>query len=401
MSAVKTWPAHALASVLLLSMGLATAQAATLRDAFEHAWSVQAPAQYAQNQRYSAQFLASQAWTPEPPTLGLSHTSDQLNANTGRREWELALSTPIWLYGQRERAVQVAHTEQAAFAGASRLAQLALAGALREAWWDVRAAELEVELAQNQVNAEQALAVDVKQRLKAGDLAPSDARQSHIGVLQAKKNLGMAQLTLQRAQQSFTLLSRGAALPASAEVETETEAAGAHPLLASLGLTANSAQAKLQQAAGDTPNAPEIGLSYTVEKDASDAAYRGRIKLGFQIPLGAQSRNLPRIAAANAELIQAQLELEQQVTSIASGLKIAQSALIQSRAELDIAAEQRQLSAEQAQSIDKGYRLGQFDLTTQLKSQQAQLAAQSEYARARLAVNRAISRLNQAAGILP
>ena len=100
MSAVKTLRACALASLFLLP----NLQAATLREALDQAWSVQAPAQNAQNERYNAELQASQAWTPEPPSIGLSHTTDQLNANAGRREWEVELSTPVWLYGQRERA---------------------------------------------------------------------------------------------------------------------------------------------------------------------------------------------------------------------------------------------------------------------------------------------------------
>ncbi len=395
MSAVKALHACALASLFLLS----DLQAATLREAFDQAWSIHAPVQNAQIERYDAQLYASQAWTPEPPSIGLAHTTDQLNSNTGNREWEVELSTPIWLYGQRERAANVAQAEQAAFNGESMLAQLALAGSLRETWWQARLAELEVNLAVQKLAAEQALAADVSQRVKSGDLAPTDDRQSKIAVLQAKKELSTAQLALDAAQQNFALLSLGAALPEQAE--TLQQPTGEHPLIASLGLNANSAQTKLQQAAGDTRNAPEIGLSYSAEKDAKSEPYRGRVKIGIKIPLGSESRNRPRISAANAELIQAQFELELETAKLANALKAAQSALVQSRADQEISTEQLQLANERAQWIAKGFRLGQFDLTVQLKSLQDQFTAQSEQARSRLAVDRAISRVNQAAGVLP
>ncbi|WP_410498868.1 TolC family protein [Chitinibacter sp. S2-10] len=396
---VKTLQACALASLFLLPTLIPTVQAATLREALDQAWSVQAPARNAQNERYSAELNASQAWTPEPPSIGISHTTDQLNDNTGRREWEVELSTPIWLYGQRERAANVAQSEQAAFAGESAFARLALAGSLREAWWEARFAQLDVELAQKKLAAEQDLALDVSRRVKAGDLALTDDRLSKIAVLQAKKEVGIAQFAFERAQQGFALLSRGAALPEQAEQLQERS--GEHPLLASLGLTANSAQAKLQQAAGDTRNAPEIALTYTSEKDAADEAYRGRLKLGIKIPFGSESRNRPRITAANAELIQAKTTLEYEKQQLANAYKTAQLELLQSRAAQDIAAEQLQLANERSQWIAKGFKQGQFDLTTQLKSLQERFAAESEHARARLAVDRAISRVNQAAGILP
>ncbi|WP_348946350.1 TolC family protein [Chitinibacter sp. FCG-7] len=393
MSAVKT------ACILASLFVLANSQAATLREALDQAWSVHAAAQNAQNERYSADIQASQAWTPEPPSIGFSHTTDQLNDNTGRREWEVELSTSVWTYGQRERATNVALAEQAAFTGESILARLSLAGVLREAWWDARLAQLDFDLAKRKLAAEQEIAIDVNRRIKSGDLAPTDDRQSKIAVLQAKKEVGIAQLAFERAQQSFALLSRGVALPEHAEVLQER--AGEHPQLASLDLNAKSAQAKLQQAAGDTRNASEVALTYTSEKDASDEPYRGRVKVGIKIPFGSEARNRPRIAAANAALIQAQTQLDLEKQQVTNALKAAQSELAQSRAEQDIAAEQLQLANERAQWIEKGFRMGQFDLTTQLKSLQDRFAAESEQARTRLAVDRAISRMNQAAGILP
>ena len=375
------------------------AQAATLRDALDQAWAVQAPAQQAHAERYNADLNASRAWTPEPPSIGLSHTTDQLNDNTGLREWEVELATPIWLYGQRDRAASVAQSAQAAFAGVSKLARLVLAGSLREAWWEARLAELDFSLAKRKLAAEQALATDVSRRVKAGDLAKSDESLSKIAVLQAKKELGVAQLAFERAQQGFSLLSRGAALPEQAEAEQERS--GEHPLLASLGLNAQRSQAQLQQAAGDTRDAPELSLSYTSEKDASDEAYRGRVTLGIKIPFGSESRNRPRISAANAELISAQTSLQLEQQQVASAIKTAQSELAQSRAEQELAFEQWQLAVERGEWIEKGFRLGQFDLTTQLKTLQERSTAESEHARSRLLVERAISRLNQAAGILP
>lgn len=395
MSAVKTFQTCVLASLFVL----ANSQAATLREALDQAWSRQIPAQNAQNERYNAELYASHAWTPEPPSIGISHTSDQLNANTGRREWEVELSAPIWTYGQRERAANVAQTGQAAFTAESVLERLHLAGLLREAWWEARLAQLNVELSKQKLAAEQELALDVSRRVKAGDLASTDDRQSKIAVLQAKKALNISLLALERAMQSFTLLSQGADLPEQAEILQEQS--GEHPIITSLGLNANSARAKLQQAAGDTRNAPEIGLTYTSEKDTADEAYRGRVKLGIKIPFGSESRNRPRITAANAELIQAQTKLELEKQQVTNALKMAQSELLQSRAEQDIASEQLQLANERAQWIEKGFRLGQFDLTTQLNSIQDRFAAVSERARSRLAVDRAISRVNQAAGILP
>jgi cobalt-zinc-cadmium efflux system outer membrane protein len=309
------------------------------------------------------------------------------------------LSTPVWLYGQRERAANVAQSERAAFIGETTLAQLNLAGALRGAWWDTRFAELDFTQAKRKLAAEEQLAVDVSRRVKAGDLAPTDESQSKIAVLLAKKEVSAAKLVLERNQQAYLLLSRGVALPDLAELVQENP--NPHPLLASLGLNAQSAQAKLSQSAGDTRNSPEIGLTYTSEKDASDEAYRGRVKVGIKIPFGSDSRNRPRIATANAALIAAQTALELEQGRIANGISNAQLELAQSREAQELAGEQLKLASERAEWIAKGFRLGQFNLLAQLKSLEEKFDAESESARSRLAVDRAISRLNQAVGVLP
>ena len=85
-------PVGLLCSVCLFG----NAQAATLREALEQAWAAQAEPLTARQAQYSAQLAASQAWTPQPPTIGLSNSTDQLNDDLGHREWEVELAAPIW-----------------------------------------------------------------------------------------------------------------------------------------------------------------------------------------------------------------------------------------------------------------------------------------------------------------
>lgn len=87
---------------------LGSAQAATLRDALDHAWAIQANQLSARDQQFTAQVSASQAWTPAPPSVGVFNTTDQLNGDYGRREWEVGVSAPIWLPGQRDQAEALA-----------------------------------------------------------------------------------------------------------------------------------------------------------------------------------------------------------------------------------------------------------------------------------------------------
>jgi cobalt-zinc-cadmium efflux system outer membrane protein len=387
--------------LLVSATWLGNVQAATLREALDHAWAAQANQLSARDQQFSAQVAASQAWTPAPPSIGLFNTTDQLNGDYGRREWEVGLSAPIWLPGQRDQAEALANAEKTAFSGRSALSRWQLAGQLRESWWAVRFAQVDLTSASRLLDEAQALAKDVGLRVQAGDLAALDQSQAKSRIQQAKQQQSIAQLELQRARQAFALISRGAVLPEQNEALAPLPALELHPVLSSLQDATRSAQARLEQATGDSRDAPEVALSYTSERDAFDDPYRGRIKLGITVPFGSESRNQPRITAANADWIEAQTTRELESQRISAELASARLELSQSQQQQALAAEELPLVNERAGWVAKGFRLGQFDLLTQIRSQQELLDAQAQVARAEYTIGRAISRFNQAAGVLP
>lgn len=380
---------------------LSSAHAATLREALDHAWAAQANQLSARDQQFSAQVAASQAWTPAPASVGLFNTSDQLNDNYGHREWEVEVSAPIWLPGQREHAEALANAEKTAFSGRSALSRWQLAGQLRESWWALRLAQLQLRSAAEQLQAAQVLAKDVGQRVKAGELAALDDNLAQSRIQQAKRQHSMAQLQLQRTRQAFALISRDAALPEQSELLATPPALELHPVLSSLQDATRSAQARLEQATGDTRDAPQVALSYTSERDGFADPYRGRVKLGISVPFGSESRNQPRITAANADWIEAQTSRELERQRISAELANARLELSQSEQQRALADEELSLAKQRAEWIAKGFRLGQFDLPAQLRSQQEQLEAQAQVTRAKYGIGRAISRFNQAAGVLP
>jgi cobalt-zinc-cadmium efflux system outer membrane protein len=393
---------HLVRMVIFASASLlSTAQAATLREALDHAWAAQANQLSARDQQFSAQVAASQAWTPAPASVGLFNTSDQLNDNYGRREWEVEVSTPIWLPGQRDQVEALANAEKTAFSGRSAVNRWQLAGQLRESWWAQRLAQLELRSAAEQLEAAQVLAKDVGQRVKAGELAALDDNLAQSRIQQAKGQHSLAQLQLHRAAQAFALLSRGAALPEHSELLATPPARELHPLLSSLQDATRSAQARLEYATADTRDAPQVALSYTSERDGFDDPYRGRVKLGITVPFGTESRNQPRISAANADWIEAQTSRELASQGIDAELANARLELSQSRQQRALADAELSLAKQRAEWISKGFQLGQFDLPTQLRSQQEQLEAQAQVTRAEYGIGRAISRFNQAAGVLP
>ncbi len=392
---------HLCLGLFLSAAVLGSAHAATLREALDQAWSVQTDQLLARDQQYAAQVNASDAWTPAPPTVGLFNTTDQFNDDNGRNEWEVGIATPIWLPGQRDRGKAVANTQMAAFNGQSQLMRWQLAGQLRESWWVLRFAQADLANADRQLEEAQVLANDVAARVKSGDLAALDQTQAKIGIEQARRQQYKAKRAVQRSRETFALISNGASVPDQNEPLGEPPAIDQHPMISSLQASIASAQARLEQATGDTRDAPEVGLTYTSERDQTAQPYEDRVKLGITIPLGSASRNQPRIKAANADWIEAQTTQQVERRRINAEIKAATLELEQSIQLQGLAAEELKLVNERAAWITKGFRLGQFDLMTQIRSEQEQLAAQAQVERAALEYGQAISRLNQAAGVLP
>ena len=373
--------------------------AATFKDVLDHAWSNQAQA--ARDRQYDAQLSASQSWVPDPPTLTISSRGDQIDTNNGLREWEAEISQPIWLWGQRERAQDVAQSEREA--GTQRFAagRWQLAGELREAWWEARLAEAEQNEAERKSKEAAQLETDVRRRVKAGDLAPLDLNQVRSSVAIAKTDVLRTQTAVARTLAQFQALSKGAPLPDVPEVLVagKAEPVSEHPALASLAATIAAAQAKFRQVSGDTRNAPEIGLTLTRERSNFSEPYQTLAKVALKIPFGSESRNQPRIAAANADWVEAQLSAEQTQRKLEAAIASNQLELEQSQQAVLLVQERLQLVEQSFSWVDRSFRAGQLDLPARLKSEADLASARLALTRAKLEAARAISRYNQALGV--
>lgn len=390
-----------LGAAIVMWIFSAPLSAATLKEVFEHAWSGQAQA--ARAEHYDAQLSASQSWIPEPPTLSVSGRSDQIDANNGQREWEAEISQPIWLPGQRDRARAVAQSEREA--GIQRFAheRWQLAGELREAWWDARLAEAEQNEAQRRLGETMQLEADVARRVKSGDLAPLDLNRVRSSVAAARSDLLRTQTAVAAATQRFLALSKGAPLPDQAEplMAGDADRVDRHPALASLLAAAASAQAKLLQASGDTRSAPEIGFTVTRERGNFAEPYQNLAKLTLKIPFGSEARNQPRIAAANAELVEARLQAEQALRTLDAVIAARRLEHEQGEQMIALAHERVQLAEQSDAWVEKAFRAGQLDLPARLKAESDLASARLSFSRARLEAERAVSRHKQAMGVLP
>ena len=383
--------------LVLVYFFLTSANAASLQQVLDHAWSAQKNKWRSEADSHLAEIELSQSWTPEPPKLEVSHTTDQVETNHGRREWEVGVGIPLWLPGQRDNSINAAVVEQRAFQGRQAFEKWKLAGELREAWWETRFSEAEVASATKKLRLLERLTADTAKKLKAGEVAPLEVNQSKLVELDARRELALANAVHDRAIQAFKLISLGAELPDQAEELRQDNSE--HPALANAALESGAVRAQLKKVSNSVFGTPELGLSYTSERDAFDEPYSGTVKVGVTIPWGTGTQNRAQMAAINASLSQAQINQEQTSRAILMQQRIAANELQQAKDNADNAAIQMDLAQEKSAWVKKGYQKGQFDLAMYLKTLQEEWQSQSLLIRSRLEVARAISRSNQAAGV--
>lgn len=389
-------------TVAVLTSGSAYSQ--SLRDALDGAWSRQpaARATGAREDELGAKRDAARALFPEPPSVNLGYRTDQPNQNYGARELEGIMSLPVWTPGTRDAAQALATAESEQFDASLRAQRWRLAGEVRETYWQARLAATELELALRKVDEAIALAADVERRLKAGDLARTDLNQARVAEQLARAALAETRARTYRAVQAFAVLTGLKTLPAVTEaVAAPVPELDAHPQLIAAGRTVAAARAKLGQATVATRDPPEIELGVRRERGAFGEPYANSVIVGVKLPFGTDARNRPRIAAANAELIETDAALMLDRQRLASEIEGATVELEQAREIEVLAAERFRLAADTQTLFAKAFTLGELDLPARLRAENERFDAERALTRARIEAGRAISRLNQARGLLP
>lgn len=381
-----------------------SAHSQSLRDALEGAWSRQpaARATGAREDELTARRNAATALFPEPPSLNLGYRTDQPNQHTGAREIDAVMSFPMWSPGTRDAAQALVQAESAQFDSGLRAQRWRLAGEVREAYWQARLTAAEQELAQRKVDEAVTLAADVERRLNAGDLARTDLNQAR-GVEQlARAAFADTRARAYRAAQAFTVLTGLKSIAAVTEpVTAASPELETHPQLAAAGRAVATARAKLAQATIATRDPPEIEVGLRRERGTFDEPYAHSVIVALKLPFPTDARNRPRITAANTELIEADAALMLERQKLATDIDSAAVELEQAREIESLAAERFRLAADTQALFAKAFTLGELDLPARLRAENERFDAELALHRARIEAGRAISRLNQARGLLP
>jgi cobalt-zinc-cadmium efflux system outer membrane protein len=376
----------------------------SLREAVEAAWEKQPEtrALAARQEEMAARRDAASSLFPAPPSIALAQRTDRYNQNRGDRETEAEVSVPLWSPGTRDKAQRLAIAESSQLDSKNLAAKLRIAGEVRERYWQVRFADNDLDIALRKAGEAAVLMQDVARRFKAGDLARTDLNQAQGMERLARANVAEAHARAFRALKVFTALTGLPQLPEAGDRASDSVSSNnAHPQLAALGTTVEVGRARLAQASADRRDPPEVALGLRRERQAFGDAYDNSVRFAVRIPMAMDSRNKPRVTAANAELIEAETRLALERDRVQAEIDSAEAELGEART-VELLAQERYKLATDTQSLhEKAFRMGEIDLPTRLRSENERFDAELALSRARLEVGRATSRINQALGHLP
>ena len=382
-----------------------------LARALEQAWRLhpQAAGLDAREAEARAAQEVAAGLTPEPPSLAIGSLNDRYNRNLGRQEWEVELAAPLWLPGQKA-AREAEATSRVEEAAAKRAAlRWGLAGELREAWWSLAAARNVNALAIRRLATAQALEADVRRRYTVGELSRIDANLAQAEVLAASAEPAETETALLQAEQALRTLT-GTVAPQNVgeEVPTTLRRSGgllsmpdAHPSLVAAAAATRGARARVTVADESRRAAPELALRVVRERSDFAEPYANTVGIRLKIPFSSGPLVRRETSAAKADADQADAEMVRAQTRIQLEAERADRTLASSERQFLMAQERRQLSAENLRLSEKAFSLGESDLATLLRIRAAAFDAEAFLDRQRVARAAAISRLNQALGVLP
>ena len=387
----------------------------TLSTLLEAAWSRQPEAQSYTERLRAAESLraANSAWTADAPAMLLQGKTDRPGSGAGGREVEVGVALPLWLPGQRQRAVALSDAQMLTLQGSLKAQRLQLAGLVREGWWQLQRTQTEMALAQTRVTNAQKMARDVARRVKAGDLARADQHQAEGAVAQAESALAEAQGAYEASLHALRgltgtqdLLPENLAAASEGDVSTplptlDAPADDQHPLMAQALAQQSMASAQADLVASSRRASPELTVLTTRSKGQTGDPYQQSITVGLRVPFGAgvradarQAEALAAAQEAQAMTLQMRARLQAQAASALARLRGAQ-------AQWQATHRQAQLAQESKNFFDKSFRLGETDLPTRLRIEQEAVQAQKALSRARIDVSAAWSAWWQAMGELP
>ncbi|MDW5536690.1 TolC family protein [Azospirillum lipoferum] len=379
------------------------AGAQTLRDAVEGAWRLNPEIRSLEARRGQAvaQRGAGESLVPAAPAVTLRHITDMVGRNVGRREYEAEVGVPLWLPGQGTATVRAADALLARTDAEIAARQLAIAGEVRTALWQIALLERRVELARQRLAVARRLEADTKRSSKAGETSEADHQLARGEALAVAAEVRDEELSLEEARQAFRTLT-GATVPkATPEPLIGEQPLDRHPALQAARLGVRSAQAQRQLVDLTTRDSPEVGVLARKERDVRGERFDTIVGLSMRIPFSVDAVNALKRAEAATEVVRSEAEQANAERTIETEIRQARLAHQAATERLSIVRDRAAALKGRLSIVERARKGGEISLVEFVRAQEAAFEAELARATAEIQVGAARARLNQSLGVLP
>lgn len=382
----------------------APARAATLADAVEAAWLLSPEVRPLASLRATQEARRDAAGRlfPLSPYAQGDAASDRFLTNQGFASYGFEVGTPVWLPGEGRAAARQAEAGIGELQARLAELRLAVAGLVRDSAGQVEDAALAGPPLERRAAAARQLAAITEQRAQRGESPAADALLARSEAVSAESTLRDQRAALAQAAARFSIVTGLAAAPSLASDRVPPpRPVPDHPRLLAARRAVETAQAALRLVEATPRDSPTVALQGRHELNTYRDRFDTRVGVVLRLPLATESRNRPRIAAAQAEVSRA----AGQLALLERDLAIEQR---QARLALEAARERRLLAEEGFRALDRrraqldqAYTAGEMPLVEVIRARVAAFDADLGRARARAGQDRARAFLNQALGVMP
>lgn len=334
-------------------------------------------------------------------TISFNHYNDGIGSGDGLREYESAVSMPLWLPGQKrqqqnwsqELANQLPYYQQ-------RL-RLQASGLVRQHVWQVMHAAAEVRQAETTLENAEALKDSVDKRVAAGDLPETEQLLAESNLLSMQTQRQNAQNLLQKAINQYHYQTGQRSLPVDPEenLPVQREITAEHPLLAELSQQVTTLRSEMHNAKYAGAVNPSVSVGVKRERGAGNESFNNSLGVGVTMALGDKAFSEPAIAEASKTMADIEIKRQQLKGQLEAQL-IAQLDQLQSQqAQQQMLRKQYDISAAYLQRQQKSFEFGQIDLMTLLRVEAQANDSRAQVQMLEIAIGQTIAQINQTLGV--
>lgn len=344
----------------------------------------------------------SESLFAEPATASITHFNDAVGSSDGFQEWEGGLDLPLWLPGQQQAQQLLSEKMMAELPAYQASLRLQAAGEVRDIIWQVKLAEARLEQARTVWNTAHKLGEDVKKRVEAGDLPPTEALLANSHTLEKHAAMVSAESALSQQLETYQLITGESLLPqqVSEQKASAAQITASHPRLAMQDQVIARLQAEVGLARYQDAVNPNLSVGVRRERGDGGEQFNNSLGLGISMALNDKRYRQPAIAEASAVVADAQVERRRLERQLNKSLLMRRQALKASQQQLDLIIEQDRSTQDYYQLQKKAFDLGEINLVDLLRAQVRADETRNRKQQLQVRIKQQTAALNQALGLL-